>query len=271
MEGGASFTWGQPKIERKSRTRQRRSSEGHSGDGDKGSSTEETGSASSARSDRRRAAEEALKEFRLLRARLSDIPETTLLYPGFLHAIQMVEKNVLGPYRANLRVITLKGPTGSGKSYGVYQRYSSELVTANTSNSGIWFGGTERGRVLLIDEFVGQIPIHMLLQILDPYPYRLPTKGGFTPAFYEIVFITTNLDPSTWYSATPGPNSSDQEVQKRQGNLDCLYRRLGWNYDPLLRTRDYVEVPDIAIPSREGQQTWLQYRLDALELPNFKE
>lgn len=111
----------------------------------------------------------------------------------------------------------------------------------------------------------------MMLQILDPYPFRLPIKGGFTPAYYEIVFITTNLDPSKWYAAKPGPNSTDQEIEKRQGNLDCLYRRLGWNYDPLLRSNDYIEVPDIAIPSLEGQKLWLQYRLEALELPKFEE
>lgn len=270
MEGGSSFTWGSPKFERKSGTRQRGSSGGCSGDGESGGA-ERTNSAATLRSARRRAAEEALKDVRTLRLRMCTVPEETLLYPGFMHACETVLKNVLGPFRRNLRVVTIKGPTGCGKSYGVYSRYSGELVTMSATNGGTWFGGVEQGRVLLLDEFVGQVPINFLLQLLDPYPFRLPTKGGFTPAFYEIVFITTNLDPSQWYAATPGPNSSDQEIQKRQGNLECLYRRLGWSYDPLSRSRDYVEVPDLAIPDTKGQQTWLGYRLEDLELPEFKE
>lgn len=268
MEGGSSFTWGQPKFERRTGTRQGGSSGGCSGDGGQGAQSH---SDAKVRSARRRAAEEALKDVRVFRRRLCTICEETLLYPGWLHAFEVIQKNDLGPFRPNLRIVTLKGPTGCGKSYAAYIRYQQELVTLSATNGGAWFGGREQGRVLLLDEFVGQVPINFLLQLLDPYPFRLPTKGGFTPAFYELVIITTNLDPSQWYAATPGPNSSDQEIQKRQGNLDCLYRRLGWNYDPLLRSRDYVEVPDIAIPSREGQQTWLGYRLEDLELPEFKD
>lgn len=267
VEGGSSFTWGQPRFERRTGTQRGRHPEGCSGDKE----TEKTDGDGEVRGARRRAAQQALKDVRTLRRRVCTVCEETLLYPGFVHAVSFVQKNVLGPHRPNLRCITLKGPTGCGKSYGVYTRYSGELVTMSSTNGGTWFGGAEQGRVLLLDEFVGQCPINFLLQLLDPYPFRLPTKGGFTPAFYEIVFITTNLEPSQWYAATPGPNSSDQEIQKRQGNLDCLYRRLGWNYDPLLRSRDYVEVPELAIPDTKGQQTWLGYRLENLELPEFKE
>lgn len=269
LEGGSSFTWGQPKLER--RTRRRPGTGIFGGSGTIGRSTSDSSEESpqTLRAVRRRAAEEALKEYRSLRIRLSAIPEETLLYPGFMHAAQMVSKECLGPYRPNLRIVTVKGPTGCGKSYAAYRTYSQELQSVQCANNGIWFGGQERGKVLLIDEFVGQIPINFLLQILDPYPFRLPTKGGFTPAFYELVIITTNLEPSKWYAAKPGPYSSDQEIEKRQGNLDCLYRRLGWSYDPLERSTDYIEVPDIAIPSLQGQRQWLEYRWNDLELPKY--
>lgn len=121
------------------------------------------------------------------------------------------------------------------------------------------------GRVLLIDEMVGQIQLNMMLQLLDPYPLRLPTKGGFVPACYDLVLITTNLEPSKWYAASPGPNATEQEIEKRQGNLECLFRRLGWSYDPLKREERYIQVPWV-IASVEGQRQWLRYRLEGLGL-----
>ena len=106
--------------------------------------------------------------------------------------------------------------------------------------------------------------LNILLQILDPYESSLPVKGGFAPAHYDTVFITTNVSPDNWYAASPRDNATQQEIEKRGGNIAALFRRIGYDYDPLKRVPEkYIEVPWI-IAEVEGQRQWLKYRLQAL-------
>lgn len=246
VEGGLQLCWGTKRHDHRS-----------------GSTTQE--SQMGRQNPRRQAATRDLQDVRLQSKRPEDCGDDVLLYPGFIRAVSFITSSSLGPFRPDIRCVTIEGPSGCGKSYAAYRVGGEELVTVSTGNGGVWFGGRTYGRVLVIDEFVGQIQLNMMLQLLDPYPYRLPIKGGFVPACYNLVLITTNLEPSKWYATTPGPHATDQEIEKRQGNLECLFRRLGWSYDPLERKEEYIQVPWV-IASVEGQRTWLRYRLEGLGL-----
>lgn len=246
VEGGHSFRWGNPRND----SRRGRSEMGSS-DG-------------SGRGARREKAIQALKEIKSGQKGIEEIDEEVLLYPGFLRASMELTRNLFGPYRPNLKIITICGPTGCGKSYAAHRYGGRELVKINTANRSFWSTGRYRGRVLLIDEFVGQIELNILLQILDPYESSLPVKGGFAPSHYDTVFITTNVTPDNWYATSPRDNATQQEIEKRGGNIAALFRRIGYDYDPLKRVPEkYIEVPWI-IAEVEGQRQWLKYRLEAL-------
>jgi len=89
-----------------------------------------------------------------------------------------------------VEVVVHSGPTGCGKTRaamteaGIYKIQGDQLK---------WFDGYEGQKTILIDEYSNNVPITMLLSLLDGYKLRLPVKGGFTYARWTKVHMTTNL------------------------------------------------------------------------------
>lgn len=199
--------------------------------------------------DAREKAIETLKALRKGEIRPREVDEEVLLFPGYPAA----EKRALsslgkGPDRSeSFRVFVINGPTGVGKSFACHKICNGEYVGWQHG----WFtDAANMHRFLFLDEFVGGckdgIQLHELLDMLDPYPQQLAIKGGFAPAFYDTVFITTNIKPQDWYSAI-GPNG--EEIKKRKENLNALYDRIGYlpdNPDPdYQRVRTYGHYLDL--------------------------
>ena len=124
--------------------------------------------------------------------------------------------SIQGPPRLNLKIITIIGYTRLGKSWAVRDRYP-EAYCPYYGNSGLWWDGYTDQKVIILDEFRGQIQLGKLLKILDPYPLQLEVKGGAVWARYSIVFIISNSAPDVWYQNDNGYRSSD---------IDALYARL---------------------------------------------
>lgn len=182
---------------------------------------------------------ETLDNIRHKRVKLADVETELLLNQGFLSAARHLTSTMLGPYRDDLEIVTIVGGTGIGKSYCAYQIGGANIVTYQGNG---WFGGADtEGDVLLFDEFTGQVPLHLFLQYLDPYPNQLPVKGGFYPAFYTKVIITSNVKPENWWK------KDDEVNEKRDGQIDCLYRRIGYpgpNLEhPEWDNGHYIEIP----------------------------
>lgn len=109
-----------------------------------------------------------------------------------------------------MNVIVLHGPTGTGKSYAAW----SAFPDLYSKPDGQWWDGYDGQKVVLLDDFNGDVPITTLLKWLDPYPVQLPVKGTFVAAQYETVIITCNRIPYEWYP------SADRK------HVDALYDRL---------------------------------------------
>lgn len=185
--------------------------------------------------ERRAAAVDTLKKIRKGEIRPRDVDEEILLFPGYPAA----EKRALsaigkGPDRSDrFRIFVVNGPTGVGKSFAFHKICNGNYTGWRNG----WFTDAQNmHEFLFLDEFVGGckdgIQLHELLDMLDPYPQQLPIKGGFAPAMYRTVFITTNISPEQWYSSI-GPNG--EEIKKRKENLNALYDRIGFvpsNPDP---------------------------------------
>jgi len=119
------------------------------------------------------------------------------------------------PRRNNLKVISIIGKTGIGKSWSVHDLYP-DVYVVNMGNSGLWWDGYTDQKVVLFEEFKGQVQLQKLLQILDPYPLRLEIKGGLVPARFTLVFITSNYQPSEWYHNEQGLRDPEMAALARR-------------------------------------------------------
>jgi len=121
------------------------------------------------------------------------------------------------PRRDDLKVITIVGPTGIGKSYAVHDLVP-DIYVVNMGNSGLWWDGYTGQPAVMFEEFKGQVQLQKMLQILDPYPLRLEIKGGLVPARFTMVFITSNYTPDKWYKNEDG--ARDEEMKALARRLD---------------------------------------------------
>jgi len=96
-------------------------------------------------------------------------------------------------------VRVLWGATGTGKTRTVYD--SHEIADIYCHGGGPWFDGYDQHSICLFDDFGGScFPLPYLLKLLDRYPFRVPIKGGFVAWVPKIIYITSNMDPDTWYA-----------------------------------------------------------------------
>ena len=254
VEGGMSGEFGQPKPKGRPST-----------------TTEE----------RRAQAVETLKKVRKGEIRPREVDEEILLFPGYVAAEKRALKAIgKGPDRSEgFRIFVVNGPTGVGKSFAFHKICNGNYVGWRNG----WFTDAENmHEYLFLDEFVGGckdgIQLHELLDMLDPFPQQLPIKGGFAPAMYRTVFITTNISPEQWYSAI-GPNG--EEIKKRKENLNALYDRIGFipsnpdpNYQKIRNYGYYLDlweddpenplflggrIHESTIEKRERLKRWLEH------------
>lgn len=168
-----------------------------------------------------------------------EIPVDVQMKPGFLMAYNKATRDMVGPMREDLKIITIIGPPGCGKSYAI----SKLFPTAGRwikGNNGHWFCNT-KSEVMVFEEFSGQIELQSMLKYLDPYPLALEVKGGTEPAMYRLVIITSNTPVEAWYTTADeykqnlnDPLALSTAKQRRIDALGALWDRLG--YKALSRT-----------------------------------
>ena len=183
---------------------------------------------------------EQIEEIKVGYIRPRDISSQSFFAPGFIQAYKLLTADILGPYRPTLKIITMIGPPGTGKSYAIHIIFGESIGRALYCNNGTWFQNP-CAKVMVFEEFCGQIPLQRMLQYLDPYPLALEIKGGMAPAMYDTVVITSNTRPDAWYkgdeAGVPG---------KRTDSILALWDRLGFSNGAFIPTRTcghYLECP----------------------------
>lgn len=124
---------------------------------------------------------------------------------------------VTTPYRKK-RVVYLVGHTGTGKTSMATNILCDKYGMAATyvKPPGSWFSGMHSGhRAMVLDEFRSDLPLTLLLRLLDGYDNFVEFKGGaVNTSNVEEIWITSNVSLDACY-----PNVE-------RGLVKPLYRRI---------------------------------------------
>lgn len=114
-----------------------------------------------------------------------------------------------GTWRTDLIVVC--GPPGTGKS-----RLARWLAGDDGyyHSMGKWWDGYDGQRVVVMDDFAGNIPFKELLKLADYYPHQVEVKGGVRTFASKVIVITSNQRPEEWYD-------------NAKNEMGALYRRIG--------------------------------------------
>lgn len=151
---------------------------------------------------------DAIKETGLKRA-IEEYPSTYIKYPRGAESLDKFHKRqrTEGVIRDGLQVWVMWGTPSSGKSHWAVEfDPGNYFVLPDQSGSGTtWFDDYDGEKTLIIDDHEGRlIPLATLKRICDKYPMQVQTKGGYVPAEWTTVIITSNYHPQSWY-----PNDKD--------------------------------------------------------------
>lgn len=104
------------------------------------------------------------------------------------------------------------GESGTGKTRkAIAENPDCYILTKPNGNNTVWFDGYEGQSCVVLDEFYGWIQYDLLLRVLDRYPLKVQTKGGFVEFRATKFVITSNKPWMEWY-----PNIDDKQALERR-------------------------------------------------------
>ncbi len=95
------------------------------------------------------------------------------------------------------------GPTGSGKTRAAAAAEAErDDGAAYWWAGGRWWDGLDGHSMIIIDDFrPSDLKLHLLLKLLDRFPYRVEVKGGYRQMLARVIIITCPRHPRDWYVA----------------------------------------------------------------------
>lgn len=136
---------------------------------------------------------------------LEDQPSTFIKFNrGIREAIWIHNCSNAKTRQREIYVELYYGDPGTGKTRDAFNKYRGIYILTRGSGSNVWWDGYEGEESILLDDFYGWVPFHLLLQYLDRYPVRLEIKGSHAWANWDHVIITSNKPYGDWYTDTKG-------------------------------------------------------------------
>jgi hypothetical protein len=127
--------------------------------------------------------------------KLDDIPPD--IYVRYYSALCRISADNAVPVALERSCDVYWGPTGTGKSMRAWTEGGTGAYAKDPRTK--WWCGYRAQTTVIIDEFRGAIDVAHVLRWLDRYPVSVETKGGSKPLVADRFFITSNLDPRSWY------------------------------------------------------------------------
>lgn len=94
----------------------------------------------------------------------------------------------------------LWGEPGTGKTRSVWESGLSVYAVPQPNGGSVWFDGYQGEEAVLLDDFYGWIPLHLLLKLADRYPLQVPVKGGMVNFSSKRLYVTSNKSWEDWYN-----------------------------------------------------------------------
>ena len=101
-----------------------------------------------------------------------------------------------------IKVHYLWGDSGTGKTRSIFEKHPAEeicRITHYPARGNVQFDAYKGQSVLVFEEFHSEIPISMMLNLLDIYPLMLPARYHDRIACYLTVYITSNIPLEAQY------------------------------------------------------------------------
>lgn len=111
------------------------------------------------------------------------------------------------------KILWITGPTGVGKSRAVYKNYNDEDYYIWEYHKSGWQDGYKGQKIVIMEDFRGEVKYQDLLRLGDRYPMKLPVRYKEPVPFLSTLIIITS-------SMTP------EDIYGKEDNLDQLTRRL---------------------------------------------
>ncbi len=111
------------------------------------------------------------------------------------------------------------GDTETGKTRTAWELYPDLYDLPIQQGRSMWFNGYEGEKVVLFDEFEGEMPLTSLLRILDRYALKVPTKGGYVQLVADIIIVTSNSHPREWYTWEGRENKEAALMRRFTGGI----------------------------------------------------
>lgn len=155
-------------------------------------------------------------------------------YVQYFKAIDRIRDRVIantnGDYQKK-EVIWHWGPTGCGKSRTAWEdaRRDYPGFLPWTSSGLHWFDGYCGQPVAILDDFRKEhVDFAFLLRLLDGYPLRVPTKGGFAWWQPKRIYITSPDPPEVAYPVQGDFNQLRRRITSVR-EFDCLSLLPTWD------------------------------------------
>ena len=142
------------------------------------------------------------------------------------------------------------GPTGTGKTRGVMEKYGYDNVYRVTDYSHPFERYTGED-ILLFDEFRSQLQLYEMLNYLDGYPLQLPCRYANKTACYTKVFLISNVPLKEQYIDVQYDEPATWAAFLRRIHQVVEYTADGYNIEPVTLQEvlpGFTEIDDDGIP-----------------------
>ena len=118
-----------------------------------------------------------------------------------------------------------------------------------------WWQNYNNQKCVIIDEYNGSVlSWERLLKLLDRYPVYVPYKGGSSSFNAEMLIITSNYPPSSWY-----PNNDFRALRRRiwqAKEMKLVLDEFGPNNEPVFEP--VLNFEEMHAPDQKEHNIWLR-------------
>lgn len=143
--------------------------------------------------------------------------ENPVVFCRFSRGLQTLASFHGTPRSGKTQVQWLHGPTGSGKSRSA-QAEAPEAFWKSPADW--WWDGYAGEEVVIIDDFRPDLcKFHVMLNLFDWYPLKVPFKGGFHEFRSKMIIVTAPFPPEQAYR-----DRTDEDLQQLLRRIEIVRR-----------------------------------------------